>query len=85
MVQEALTNAVRHAGAGRITVTATRADRVLRVAVDDDGVGFDPAAVAHRSLGLAGMRERLALVGGALSGESRPGRGTRVVAEVPVG
>jgi two-component system, NarL family, sensor histidine kinase DevS len=85
VVQEALTNAVRHAGAGRITVTATCADGVLRVAVDDDGAGFDPAAVAHRSLGLAGMRERLTLVGGALSVESRPGQGTRVVAEVPVG
>jgi len=55
------------------------------VIVEDDGIGFDPAAVTHRSLGLAGMRERLTLARGVLSIESRPGRGTRIIAEVPVG
>ena len=66
-------------------MTATCASHVLRVIVEDDGIGFDPAAVTHRSLGLAGMRERLTLAGGVLSIDSRPGRGTRVIAEVPVG
>jgi protein-histidine pros-kinase len=80
-----LTNAARHARAEHVTVIATCAGGVQRVAVEDDGIGFDPAAVAHHSVGLAGMRERLALVGGVLSVDSRPGQGTRVVAEVPVG
>jgi len=66
-------------------VTATCASHVLRVIVEDDGIGFDPATVKHRSLGLAGMRERLTLARGVLSIESRPGRGTRIIAEVPVG
>ena len=66
-------------------MTAAYAGRALRVIVEDDGIGFDPAAVTHRSLGLAGMRERLTLARGVLSIESRPGRGTRIIAEVPVG
>ena len=85
VAQEALTNAARHASAQRVMVTATHAGRVLRVIVDDDGIGFDPATVERRCLGLAGMRERLTLAGGVLAVDSRPGRGTRVVAEVPVG
>ena len=85
VVQEALTNAMRHAGAERVKVIATCAPRVVRVIVMDDGIGFDPAAVGHRSLGLAGMRERMTLAGGLLSIDSRPGNGTRVVAEVPIG
>ena len=66
-------------------MTATCASHVLRVIVEDDGIGFDPAAVEHRSLGLAGMRERLTLAGGVLVVDSRPARGTRIIAEVPVG
>ena len=85
VAQEALTNAVRHASAERVKVIATYAGGVLRVIVEDDGIGFDPAAVTHRSLGLAGMHERLAIVGGVLIIDSRPGRGTRVIAEVPGG
>jgi signal transduction histidine kinase len=85
VAQEALTNAARHASPQRVNMTATYAGRVLRVIVADDGIGFDPATVGHRSLGLAGMRERLTLAGGVLSIDSRPGRGTRVIAEVPVG
>jgi signal transduction histidine kinase len=85
VVQEALTNAMRHAGPERVKVIATCAARVVRVTVEDDGIGFDPAAVRHRSLGLAGMRERMTMAGGLLSIDSGPGRGTRVVAEVPIG
>jgi signal transduction histidine kinase len=85
VAQEALTNAMRHASAEGVKVTAIGAGRMVRVIVEDDGIGFDPAAVGHRSLGLAGMRERMALAGGLLSIDSGPGRGTCVVAEVPVG
>jgi signal transduction histidine kinase len=52
--------------------------------VEDDGVGFDPAARRADALGLAGMRERVALVGGRLQVESASGAGTTLVAEVPV-
>jgi signal transduction histidine kinase len=51
--------------------------------VEDDGGGFDPAA-QHDGLGLVGMRERAALAGGRLTIETAPGRGTTVVAEVPL-
>jgi signal transduction histidine kinase len=51
--------------------------------IEDDGGGFDPATVRDEALGLAGMRERLALVGGRLRIESSAGSGTTIVAEVP--
>jgi signal transduction histidine kinase len=54
--------------------------------IEDDGLGFDPARsqVEHRGLGLSGMRERLALVGGTLKIDSRSQHGTRVTATAPV-
>ena len=51
--------------------------------VEDDGAGFDPGATREDALGLVGMRERVALVGGRLQVESSPGSGTTLVAEVP--
>ena len=81
VVQEALTNVSRHSGARRASVLATAQGRRLRVMVEDDGRGFDPAAQS-RGLGLAGMRERMELVGGALRIESTPGTGTAVIADV---
>lgn len=83
VAQEALTNVARHAGAARVAI-ALRCDGArLTLEVADDGRGFDPAA-ATAGLGLRGMRERLALVGGDLTIEGAPGAGTRVVASVPV-
>ncbi len=81
VVQEALTNVSRHSGAARASVLATAQGRRLRVMIEDDGRGFDPAAQL-RGLGLAGMRERMELVGGALRIESTPGTGTAVIADV---
>lgn len=86
VAQEALHNALRHSGAGRVTVTlagTTARGAVLRVR--DDGRGFDPESVrrAGRHLGLASMRDRAAAVGGTLTLESAPGRGTLVEMEVP--
>ena len=84
VAQEALRNAVRHAGPQRIQVELRAADGGLAVSVRDDGSGFDTeAARGHASLGLASMRERVALLGGRLDIHSRPGQGTRVTAWVP--
>jgi signal transduction histidine kinase len=84
IVQEALTNVVKHSGAGRVSVVLTDKDGSVTAVVEDDGRGFDPAAARDEGLGLVGMRERVALVGGRLRIESGAGQGTTLVAEVPV-
>ncbi len=91
--KEVVSNAVRHGRAREMVVTvhwpdpADDAGRV-RVVVDDDGGGFDPVAAmaphARRGLGLAGIAERLAGLGGQLRLESQPGHGARVILEVPL-
>lgn len=83
LVSEGLANVLKHAGAGRIEVRLTDDGELLRVEVVDDGVGFGPAA-AHGS-GIVGLRDRIEAVGGRLHIRSRPGAGTRLSAELPVG
>jgi signal transduction histidine kinase len=80
VVQEALTNVAKHAGASQVRVEVARANGTVSVLVEDDGRGFDPGAVTD-GLGLVGMRERVELTGGRLSIRSRPG--TLVRAELP--
>jgi len=82
VVQEALTNIQRHAGARHASVLVRRLPGRVRVVVEDDGGGFDAAAGTDR-LGLAGIRERVALLDGSVTLESRPGEGTTVVVEIP--
>jgi signal transduction histidine kinase len=82
--QEALTNALKHAEASVVRVTIVENDERVDVTVVDDGVGFDPGAVAT-GFGLIGMRERLALLGGTLSIDSAPGRGATIHATLPSG
>jgi two-component system, NarL family, sensor histidine kinase UhpB len=84
VVQEALSNALRHSGAARVTVRVQRmaVDDTLRVRISDDGAGFDPDAVRPGS-GLVGMRERALLVGGRLAIEARPGAGTTIALTAP--
>ena len=84
VVQEALTNIVKHADAGRVSILLSRKDGSVVAVVEDDGSGFDPGASREDALGLAGMRERAALVGGRLQIESAVGAGTTLVAEVPL-
>lgn len=79
IVQEALTNASRHGGGKRQVVTAAADARVLKLVVEDDGLGFEPAAV-DKGLGLLGMRARVQAIGGQLDIEGRPGVGARVTA-----
>ena len=83
VVQEALTNVVRHAQASTATATVTVRGGMLRAVIEDDGTGFDPAAPTA-CLGLRGMTERAELVGGTLRVVAAPGSGTVVVLEVPV-
>ena len=84
IVQEALTNVVKHASAGRVSITLVRKEGSAVVVVEDDGKGFDPGSARAGALGFVGMRERVELVGGRLTVESAPGSGTTLVAEVPV-
>jgi nitrate/nitrite-specific signal transduction histidine kinase len=85
VIQEALTNVRKHAGARSVAVRITETPGRVTFVVEDDGSGFDPkrAAAGQDTFGLQSMRERVALVGGALSVEAAPGQGTRVVASVP--
>ena len=86
IVQEALTNVARHAGATRATVRLRTASGMLFVAVEDSGRGFAPSvARPDTSTGLTGMRERAMLLGGSLSVDSAPGDGTRITAVLPSG
>ena len=84
VIQEALTNIVKHADASRVSILLQRTGSDALAVVEDDGSGFDPRFPRDDALGLAGMRERLALAGGRLRIESTAGAGTTVVAEVPV-
>ncbi len=87
VIQEALSNVARHSGANRAEVRLGASASLLSVSVADDGQGFEPETALdsrQRSLGLFGMRERAGLVGGRLSLDSAPGRGTRVRLEIPI-
>ncbi|HEY3185706.1 MAG TPA: GAF domain-containing sensor histidine kinase [Gaiellaceae bacterium] len=84
LVQEALTNVVKHAAAENVSVVLTRRGEGIGAIVEDDGQGFVPDETRDEALGLVGMRERIALVGGTLTVESTPGAGTAVSAHVPL-
>lgn len=84
MVQEALTNVAKHADATSISIVLTRTASSVRLVVEDDGAGFEPGGARGGGLGLPGMRERVALLDGRLRVESAHGKGTTLVAEVPV-
>ncbi|MEP7335500.1 MAG: GAF domain-containing protein [Actinomycetota bacterium] len=83
IVQEALTNVIKHSRASRVSVLVTRKRDSVAAVIEDDGQGFEPEDVRDGGLGLIGMRERIALLDGRLAVESTSG-GTSVVAEVPV-
>ena len=84
LVQEALTNVAKHAGAGRVDIVLTRRRGGVSAVVEDDGRGFEAGETREDALGLVGMRERLALLGGTLAIESARDEGTALVAYVPV-
>lgn len=89
IVQESVTNIVRHAGAKRISVKLERTGDELLLVICDDGVGFDPEAVraaetAPATWGLTAMEERAQAVGGTLTIDSAPSRGTQICAIFPL-
>ncbi|HEU4642155.1 MAG TPA: histidine kinase [Gemmatimonadaceae bacterium] len=86
VAQEAMSNAVRHASPGRITLALTVGEREASLTVADEGRGFDVAEARARrpGMGLFTMRERVALVDGRLAIDSAPGKGTRITASVPL-
>ena len=82
LVQEALTNVVKHSRAGRVSISLVRKAHSVSAVIEDDGVGFtEPSG---EGLGLIGMRERVGLLDGRFEVESRAGHGTTIVAEVPL-
>ena len=86
VAQEALNNIAKHARASRVDIILERRSNQASLIVEDDGVGFDPSdetALGQR-MGLAGMRERVALVGGTIHVESAPDKGTTIFVRAPV-
>jgi signal transduction histidine kinase len=84
IVQESLTNIVKHARARNISIVVARKPGAVVAVIEDDGQGFDPAAVREGGFGLEGMRERVGLLDGRLQIESVEGSGTTLIAEVPL-
>jgi len=88
VAQEALTNVARHAQASSVRVKIQKLDGAICLKIKDDGKGFQEERVLHakksKRLGLLGMRERLEMVGGKFSIKSAPGKGTAVIAQIPL-
>ena len=84
--QESLTNVSRHAGATRVNASIEIIDNILILLIEDDGVGFEIDKIGHKkTLGLLGMRERVLMIGGQYSIDSKPGNGTRINITVQLG
>jgi PAS domain S-box-containing protein len=85
-VQELLVNVVKHARAGHARVSVHRRGDAVRIAVEDDGIGFEPSAIngGAATFGLFSIRERLLHLGGCMEIASKPGRGTRVSLAAPL-
>jgi PAS domain S-box-containing protein len=85
MVQEALTNASKHASPKAVSVLIHRNPSEVRLVIEDDGKGFDASEpLSEGQVGLVGIRERTHLVGGSVTVESSPGRGTTICVSVPL-
>ena len=84
MTQEALQNVRRHAGLCRVWLNLVRDGAYVHLTIADDGCGFDPQQTPTARFGLAGMRERVVLLGGTIDIQSRPGAGTTIVITIPL-
>jgi signal transduction histidine kinase len=86
VAQESLQNIAKHTQATHVNLSLRSADKAIRLSVSDNGAGFraDAAELKPMSFGMAGMRERAALLGGALAVRSAPGRGTTVILRLPI-
>jgi signal transduction histidine kinase len=83
LVQESLTNVLKHANASHVDLSAEESEGAIRIVVRDDGDGFDPTS-ATAGRGLRGMRERIELLGGEIEVTSTPAEGTKITACVPL-
>ncbi|WP_391574799.1 histidine kinase [Cohnella sp.] len=84
IVQEALSNTLRHAKATKMDIVLQRRGEAVRLGIRDNGVGFDPQVKKHASYGMTSMEERVNELGGALNIASAPGKGTRIEIRVPL-
>ena len=84
ILQEALTNVMRHAQAHSVTLVLAQCDGMLNLRISDDGVGFDTTVPHGVSFGLVGIRERVLLLNGTLEISSEPGQGTTLSVSVPM-
>ena len=85
ILQEAFSNARKHARAERVSLSFEKEDSLVRIRIQDTGKGFDPSQpVGEGHFGLRFMRERAEQIGGSLRVDSAPGEGTCVVLEIPV-
>jgi two-component system sensor histidine kinase UhpB len=89
IVQEALTNVAKHAQANRVSIHLECGVSSVTAMIRDDGKGFDTEGIvgfrpSRQGMGLLGIRERAASLGGSLSIEARPGKGTQLTIEIPV-
>ncbi|MGY3608399.1 MULTISPECIES: sensor histidine kinase [unclassified Bradyrhizobium] len=90
IVQEGLTNVIKHAHASKVSIILEQKSDVFTLVLEDDGVGFDPDDRARpdrgevSGLGLSGMKERVALLGGSIALESAPGRGSTIFVNIPL-
>jgi len=83
-VSEALTNIARHAQASESAVNLTANEQTLTVTIKDNGLGFDPQNIPSGHYGLLGIRERIRLIGGTLTFDTAPGKGTIIIIELPL-
>jgi signal transduction histidine kinase len=85
VAQESLQNILKHSGASRVKLLLRTADKNIRLSIQDDGSGFSPETAGSKplSFGLAGMRDRAALLGGTLLVCSAPGKGARILLDLP--
>jgi signal transduction histidine kinase len=91
LVQEGLTNVLKHAHASKVSIVLEKKAEGLALVLEDDGIGFDPdnvdrIASAGRAsgLGLSGMKERVALLGGTIAIESSSGKGSTIFVQIPL-
>jgi PAS domain S-box-containing protein len=86
LLQESLSNITKHAKAKHVFVTLVGTEQGIELAVQDDGIGFDPALVSgkRKSVGILGMQERLRLLGGTMQIDSRPNQGTTLTFTIPL-
>jgi signal transduction histidine kinase len=87
ILQEALQNVHKHAGATQVSVTLTRRDGTATLVIEDNGRGYDPdaekAAGTSKGMGVTNMRERARLLGGEVKFQTAPGAGTTIYVRVP--